>query len=1031
MILGLDLGTNSVGWALLKTDDEGKPCGIIDAGARCFDAGVDGNLEFGKDESRNQKRREARQARRQGARRTQRTRKILLTLQSLGLFPEMPDGRPETIDQTLTELDERLKPAGLEHREEITWLYALRARGLDEALSGEGLGRALYHLAQRRGFKSNRKEPMKDDEDLGVVKGDIKSLADACAAAGHRTVGEHFAHLDPEITRIRTRWLGREMLEAEFDALIDAQKTHHPTLDAAGIKSLRSAIFWQRPLKTPVAGKCSIEKEERRCRLSSFQAQRFRMLQNVNNLQVEGPGFDRPLEDDERRLAIEALESRGDHTWGRLRKVLQLPARKTKFNLERGGLAKMIGNRTNAALREAFAERWDDLSSEERDQALEDLLSYEKQDALIRRARNHWKLDPDAADLFASIIPEPGFSRHARSVVERLLPHLEAGISYASARKREFPDAFEADEPHDILPPVHDFEGELKNPTVERTLTELRGIVNAIVKEHGKPARIRVELGRDIKRSRKDRADRTKAIRGREKIREGAKSALLEETGIQSPSRRDVEKAMLADECNWICPFTGRQFGWGDLFGNAPQVDVEHIMPFSRSLDNSFANKTLCFAEENRNRKGNRTPWEAYHDSEAWDGIIERVKRFKGDHARGKLRRFEKDSDGEALFEEFASRQLNDMRYASRLACDYVGLLYGGRVDAEHVLRVQSSAGGATAHVRRGLLLEGILSNEDKPFKNREDHRHHAVDAIAIALTDMGMVKALADAAARQQARGGTRSVTPLAEPWPGFFAEADAVIGRTIVSHRVDRRMRGPLHQETNYSHERNGGDGARRTVRKALAQLNSTQVEQIVDPVIRGHVERALERSGRTPEKTFNEPENLPTMTGCDGRTRTLRAVRVKASVTATPIGAGTSRRYVKPGANHHMAIHEVTKNGKTTWESEIVTRLEAFDRKRHGRPVVSPGDEDRRFLFTLCSGESVELDLGGEEGRTICTVNSVSGKTIELTRHADARSVADIKKSGSAGGRLALGLSRVRSMKLAKVTVSPCGRIRRSHD
>ena len=108
MILGLDLGTNSVGWALLKTDDEGKPCGIIDAGARCFDAGVDGNLEFGKDESRNQKRREARQARRQGARRTQRTRKILLTLQSLGLFPEMPDGRPETIDQTLTELDERL-----------------------------------------------------------------------------------------------------------------------------------------------------------------------------------------------------------------------------------------------------------------------------------------------------------------------------------------------------------------------------------------------------------------------------------------------------------------------------------------------------------------------------------------------------------------------------------------------------------------------------------------------------------------------------------------------------------------------------------------------------------------------------------------------------------------------------------------------------------------------------------------------------------------------------------------------------------
>ncbi len=1030
MILGLDIGTHSIGWALLATNDGKTPSGIIDAGVRVFPAGVDGNVETGREEPRNTARRAARSARRLNWREGRRHRRCVSILQAMGLLPSTPDLKPPTLDGMFRSLDQKLRPAGVGHRESLTWLYGLRARALDERLEPFELGRAIVHLLKRRGFQSNRKQQADADEDLGEVKQSINDLQDAMVAAGHRTVGEHFASLDPEQERIRARWLGREAIRREFDAIIDSQRTHHPVLQQESTAELARAAFFQRPLKPVKSGRCSLEPDRHRARQAELVAQRFRLLQEVANLQVLHDGPPRPLTPDERSALVGALEARGDLTWAAVRREIGQP-KTVKFNFELGGAKKLIGDRTSAALRDIFGDRWDAMDRSEREQVVEDLLSFEKVEAIKRRGRRRWGLDLEASGRFAALSLEPGYARLSREAMKTLIPDMEQGVHYATARKKWYPESFSADEPLDRLPPVRVFDRELRNPTVERTLSELRRVVNGLVARYGRPERVRIELGRDLKRSRDDRQRMTRELRSRESERDSTRDFIRENARIQHPTRQDVLKVRLAEECNWECPFTGKRFGWVDLFGSSPSVDVEHIIPFSQSLDDSYLNKTLCLHEENRNVKRNRTPWVAYGSTDRWEDILGRVERFRGDAARAKLQRFMLDESAEEIFEEFSSRQLNDTRYASRLAMDYLGTLFGGRQDADGILRVQATTGGLTAHLRRGLQLEGILSGDGAMFKNRSDHRHHAVDAVTIALVDPGMVQRMARRAEESWRGGDRRSLTPVAEPWPNFMRDVSAVIEAIVVSHRSNGRLAGALHEETNYSRERDDGTGPRRTVRKPLADLTIPEVDRIVDPPLRALIQSELDARGQPPVKAFAESAPPVTLRGRDGRERRIRRVRIAKPVQVTAIGPSHGRRWVKPGSNHHMAIHEVQTDRGPKWESSVVTLLEATERRRTGRPVIDRGNEPgQRFVCSLRSGDSVLLRLEGE-GDLVCTVNTVSGNSVEFTRHSDARMSSEIRKLGKDGGRLRRGLGALQECFVSKVDVLPTGELRTRHD
>ena len=132
-------------------------------------------------------------------------------------------------------------------------------------------------------------------------------------------------------------------------------------------------------------------------------------------------------------------------------------------------------------------------------------------------------------------------------------------------------------------------------------LTELRKVVNLLIGRYGKPGMIRVELARELRPSAKERETRWKRMRANERERNKAAEKIAKEVKIQDPKPWDIQKVRLAEECNWRCPYTGDQISMQALFGDHPQFDVEHIIPFDRSLDDSFFNKTLCRADENRN----------------------------------------------------------------------------------------------------------------------------------------------------------------------------------------------------------------------------------------------------------------------------------------------------------------------------------------------------------------------------------------------------------------------------------------------
>jgi len=1020
-VLGLDIGSNSLGWAVLKLENA-ECSGVLKTGVRIFPAGVDGSLEKGREESHAAKRRQMRLQRRQTDRRRRRQIKIYNLLSSWGLLPDASSSKER--NDALTKLDTTL--AQRYPRTEVPQ-YFLRARGLHQRLEPNELGRALYHLAQRRGFLSNRKAPTKDkDEDRSKVKSGIKQLWKEMADSDSCTLGEYLSKLNPHEHRIRDRWTHREMFLEEFETLWAAQAQHHPELLTEDRRQeLFIAMFQQRPLKdqAELIGECELVPGEKRAPLWRPEAQRFRMLQGVNDLRLlDTAGFERSLTDEERSALITALDSNGDMTWPKIRKLLGI-RKTTEINKQRGGEKKLTGNRTAAKLREAFLDKWDELTAEERIEAAQDAADEVEEDTLMAKAMDHWGLNGLQAEHYADIRLEAGkYLNLSLAALAKLLPRMEKGEAYMTAKRAEFEEVFRAGEAMEFLPPVLDTKGvELRNPAVLRALTEVRRVVNALIREYGKPAAIHIEMARDLKQGKSERERRWKHARQRQTQREKAIERIRQEGGPQGPSRADVERMLLAMECRFICPYTGKQFNYHSLTNG--QVQVEHIVPFSRSLDDSYLNKTLCFADENK-RKGNQTPWEYYGRAEnpEWENIIARVRGFDSPLALQKLRRFQmKEDEVEKLLTEFSSRQLNDTRYMSKLAARYVSVLYGGTSDADRKQRIFVSPGQATAYLRRLWSLSRALS--DSPEKNRGDHRQHAIDAVVVALTGPTWVKALADAAEQAQ-EVGRRKFASIRHPWEGFFDEVRDSVEAILVSHRPDHSIGGAFHAETNYSKQKRRDNSSVVVVRKPVEKLRAGEVESIVDKAVRERVKIAVNDAGGKIEK-LALPEYRPVLKTKKGQEVPIRRVRIETRTLAAslrPMGRGMRHRLVAGGDNQHFEVFaRLDKDGQVKkWDCAIVSKQDAAARVRGKEAVVrrdhGPGT---RFAFSIAKNDI--LEIGPAAQRRFVVVKVLEGeKRVLMVPISEARRVG---KDGVKPDRISIN-QLMSKHRCRKVTITPLG-------
>ena len=1124
-ILGIDLGTNSVGWALIRLED-GKPAGIIRAGARVFDAGMEGSakdFESGGEKSRNLDRRRMRHQRRQTWRRARRMKKIFGLLQKFGLLPEGRCATPEDRQNFINELDRTIRASPWfqkkhpvcskqnseltkDEREEAHRLsqllpYILRASALSEKLEPYILGRALYNLAQRRGFQSNRKQvagKKEEDEEKGKVKPAIKALESKIEEQEARTLGSLLSGASPLKERIRgpQRWTGREMFRNEFDEIWKAQSHFHPELltedkrnelfdkDYPRHDPRVGAVFYQRPLKiqTHLVGFCELEPNLRRAPIHLLSSQRFRLLQKVNDLRIELPDSgERPLTPEERDKLVRILQDEGNQTVSDVKSKGVLNLRGCTFTLERNREKTIPGNRTAASFRKALGEKWEDMGSEERNDLVAKVYDIDDDESLKKAAVEQWHFTPQEAERLAQIKFEAKYLNLSETAVERLLPLMEIGFSYGSlapyyshlssqeflaklfsALEEGVPHAeacrmvfgdlpVPAEAPKDVLPPVVEAFREIRNPAVTRSLTELRKVVNAIVRRYDKPAEIRIELGRELKKPKKRRELISKRNDENRSERETARREITEETGDPYPGKTDIRKVLLRRECGDQCVYCGEQFSGSNFFSDDAPIEIDHIIPRSLHWDDSFLNLALCHAKCNR-EKGDNTPAQVFSD-EVIEQIRDRIRRFSGNEKtkRERFRRFTlAGAELSAYLEEFSRRQLQDTAYASKLAKRYLGLLYGGEIDNLGKRRVTATSGMVTWDLRGGWDLNGILkdgrtSNGSTVVKTRDDHRHHAVDAVVIALTDDRSIQQLNKAAAMGQMQG-KRGIIKLPSTWNNFVDTVRAEIGRIIVSHRVSKKVSGALHEETIYSPPiaERGPDGkpngeAVPHVRKPLFAITKGEIENIADDAVRQRVIARLEElGGGDPKKLFATEANLPFLVTRDGRHIPIKKVRVRKQLSPLVLGAGRVARHVVTEVNHHLEVFAYLdeKGNEYEWDGAVVSMAEAY-RRTYSKPPLPPVQRNHgpetQYKFSLSPGEIIQCDPDNKGNSKLLVVRSVSQfetgtVQIGLAEINDARKKSDMTKDRKF---IRVVPNKLRQWNARKVAVSPLGEVSEAND
>jgi CRISPR-associated endonuclease Csn1 len=428
--------------------------------------------------------------------------------------------------------------------------------------------------------------------------------------------------------------------------------------------------------------------------------------------------------------------------------------------------------------------------------------------------------------------------------------------------------------------------------------------------------------------------------------------------------------------------------------------------------------------------------------------MLQCLAALKGDKEirEEKVRRFKmNDKALEEFLTTWNARQFIDSAYASRLAADYAGLLYGGREDADGNLRVQVRPGGLTKHFREAWRLNSILGdgetkNGGRTPKPRHDHRHHAIDAAVIAAANQEMFTRLSNAAKRRQL-GRPGRFGDFDEPWPGFRSELKTeVLERVVASHRVSKKVSGALHEETIYS--RFNADATKDSplreprLRQWINELSARDVENIADESVKLRVREKLAEVGGDPRKLPDPKDpanlqNLPYMIAKqDGRHIPIKRVRVKVRVQPVPIGAGHGQRYVKLGSNHHIEIYaETDKQGREQWKGEVVTMFEAYQRLKGRRGVVNP-DAKANLVFSLAPGESVRFGEGSFKGQLFVMrgVTQEGGGRVFLVPINDARKKEEIVASKLYRREF---ISTLHEWKTRKVVVGPLGEVSEAHD
>lgn len=576
---------------------------------------------------------------------------------------------------------------------------------------------------------------------------------------------------------------------------------------------------------------------------------------------------------------------------------------------------------------------------------------------------------------------EPGHSNHSAKAINKLLPYLNQGQRYDEARVSAGYDY----EVKDIsiverlgLPP------EIANPIVQKALHELRRLINAIIAEYGKPDVIRIEMARDLEMNTK----KYKAFIKQQNANTAANNAAIDkyrEIGAKNPhlqlgkypSKSDKIKYRLWEDQDKRCIYSNKPISLSTLF--SAEIDIDHILPYSESLDDSYMNKVVCYAGENR-YKGQNTPIDAFSgNNEKWEQITQSINRWhKG--LKSKRDRFYQTAV-DIQKRDFINSQLNDTRYISKVAKGYLAQLGAD---------ITTCKGSTTSWVRHQWGLNNLISEDDQ--KNRNDHRHHAIDAVVIACIDRVFYKTLVGLAKDLERRQSVINIKDIVfdPPWDGLRDELKVRLDEIVIAHAPQRKLSGALHEATGVGYI----DGIGTVYRINLdGKFKVAQLKKIIDNDVREIVSDHLAGYDKNPKLAFSEGIKVLHK---DGRTpiKRVRVIQSKTNLNKLEKGkfgvvdrAGKIFKWLAYGNLHHVEIIKNTESG--VYSGQFITTMKAHHRiKGIGmlkQPIIqtNPG-AGYEFVMALHIGDLVSVDREG--GRCFYRVQVLdsANKRIKLRLH-----------------------------------------------
>lgn len=941
--LGLDIGTGSIGFALVKFTGE-REGEILLAGSHLFDS----SEQQGK--SNNIARRIARLSRRRIRRRGNRLKNIYALFQKY--LPHAFSNSFEvwkenaTRQQNISKID----------------VWELRKDALYRRLTEEELGRVLYNIAKFRGWKAmTRSEENDIDEDIGRMKEGMNILERAIRDGGYRTVGECLYSLHcKEGKAIHNKGAytfvsRREIIQNEVKEIFTKQREFNNIYATEEFEEEYSEIaFHQLPQKSvwDMVGECTYELGQKRAPKHSPSAELFDAINMLNNVCLRNKEtgevlnltrvqkemlLENAFEKIDNKIAIKdickILDEDSNHwTTNYDKEDIQFGTNAIDFCgtytiyaiLEKYGLIRKIDNPMQYTLDELqhmcfiadmvsfWTQSPEEIMSIENPGATNDKRGiYEFQKRFIK-IKHYFKTDEDTIYTILKEIEEGINGRrkisfkesHSLSVkaLHTLLPDMKRWEPFHKVKnilvekgKRQYSDIssfnlkkipvflpfedssnedksyhrmkqktvewlkerwniysdekYSQEKAQDIAGVMLRQEKEIRNNRVlHRAISQARKLINRIIDTYGKPELIRIELAREVGKGEKKRSKIVSEQGDKKRVNDRIRKEIIDHfVDIKGKSVGDAElevgkyllKKKLWEEQGGECPYcftidgetvTTSKRSVSDIYDG--DYEIDHILPWSKTFDDSFSNKVLCCSKCNQD-KGQRSPWQWLYkegSQDLWDSFKNNIERIYGNSSDSKGGKDKQSSKKDRFlfegidFSGFATRSIKDTQYITSLFSNILQQYLGRQGE----VYVQPINGSITSVLRTMWRL---------PYKEREDKRHHGMDAIVIAASSLKDDRELSKyIQMKEDAKNEERELhisqeqekekcltyidkmynkygTYIAKPWKSFTQDFEKAYENIFVTRKIEAKVTGALHKDTIFSLSKENGKCYSRT--------------------------------------------------------------------------------------------------------------------------------------------------------------------------------------------------------------------------